>query len=174
MAEFIDHVIRSGGSGVGFARCYSEMRAESSYTAFRGEMVLTWVLFDYLQPWFETEVQDWQADRAINYGVSKKLCDAPAQGWESELFWRHPRMPSVDEGREQSALTQKIKNGDIDLDELFGPDFENWLTRYAAKMNAIREKFPEFAALEMKSGGQIQPQPDNGSDLETIPKGKTK
>jgi hypothetical protein len=165
MAEFIDHVIRSGGSGVGLARCYAEMRAESSYTAFRGEMVLTWVLFEYIQKWLENEAQDWTAQRAINFGIEHKLCDAPSPGWETELFWPHPKMPSVDEGKEQSALTQKIKNGDIDVDELFGPDFEAWLQRYAEKMNKIKEVAPWFAAFELKSGGQIKEEtPANGTD----------
>jgi len=168
MAEFIDHVVQAAGAGVGFARAYAQMKAESNYTAFRGEMVMTWVLFEYVQQWFECEVQDWTAYRAITWAIEHGKCKAPADGWQNQLFWRHPRMPYVDEGREQDALTKRIKNGDIDLDEIFGPDFDKRIDEIGRKMATIREKFPEFAALEMKSGGAAakhteQPERENAT-----------
>lgn len=172
MPEFIDHVVKAAGSSFGMARCYATMQADSSYTAFRGEMVLTWVMFVYFQNWFD-QIRAWAARRAIRFGLrTAAIKQAPAAGWEHRMKFPHPTMPQVDGTREQDALTKAIKNGKIDLTEIFGPDWKAQVDLLAEQLDYIREKIPSFSAFEQKSGGQApggeeDPDPnDPGRDLE--------
>jgi len=159
MPEFIAHVVESAGAGIGIARSYATLKAESSYTAFRGEMAMTWVLFRYLQRWFEDTVQDWVAQKAIEWAIANKLCKEPESGWQAQLYWRHPQMPGVDEAREQAAITAKFRNGLLRVEDLFGYNWEKEIDELARALEIIRAKFPEFAGLELKSGGIVPTEP---------------
>lgn len=130
-AEFADRIIQCSGSSLGMAKAYSKLEASKSYTAFRGEMVMTWVMFEYLQNWLERNVLDWQAIRAIRYGIAKGLCDAPAKNWEYRLSWSHPMMPQVDGVDEQEAITRAIRNGLADLTKYGGPNWKRTVDRLA-------------------------------------------
>jgi len=120
---------------------------------------MTWVLFRYLQRWFEDTVQDWVAQKAIEWAIANKLCKEPESGWQAQLYWRHPQMPGVDEAREQAAITAKFRNGLLRVEDLFGYDWENEISELARAMEVIRAKFPEFAGLELKSGGIVPTEP---------------
>lgn len=130
-ADFSDRVIASSGSALGLAKAYAKLEASASYTAFRGEMVMTWVMFEYLQTFFERYIQLWQAIRAIRYGIATGKCDAPAKGWEYTLSFQHPRTPQVDGVDEQEAITRAIRNGLADLSKYVGPDWKKTVDRIA-------------------------------------------
>lgn len=131
VTEFLDHAARLAGRAHGLNASYSLGRAEGSYTAFRGDMVMSWMVFRDNQKFLEAEFCDWVAvsvlERAIAAG---ELPDGPA-GWREKIRWTWPTMPAVDEAKEQQALTQKLKNGAASPQEIFGPGWRELLAQRA-------------------------------------------
>jgi hypothetical protein len=96
---------------MGFAAAYTKLRADSSYTAFRGDMILTWVTFEFWQKWLERYVCDWTARNAIAWGMRRRNMPfkAPPEGWERRLSWDWPTMPEVDQLDYENAIAQALK-----------------------------------------------------------------
>lgn len=150
---FIDAVVKSAGSAFGMARCYSTMEAQTSYTAFRGEMIMTWVMFSYWQKWLERYVQDWQAVRAIQWGVDTKLFPALPDGWQTALAWQHPRMPSVNPLVDQQTFLAALKNGATSLEHELGPGWRDIIDELSGELDVLRDAKIPHAIFETVSGG---------------------
>ena len=71
MPQFVDFLTGLIGGTHGLARVYSTMKAQTSYTAFRGEQVMTWPSFEEAQKDLEREVCDWAARLAIARAVKR-------------------------------------------------------------------------------------------------------
>lgn len=149
---FTEHIIKSAGSAVGMARCYSTMEAQTSYTAFRGEMVMTWVMFRYWQKWLERYVQDWQAVRAINFAISIKAIDPLPAGWSKYLAWQHPKMPSLNPLVDQNTFLAALKNGSTNLEQELGPNWKNTVQELITEVEFMREANLPHAMFETKAG----------------------
>src|SRR3990167_1165437 len=107
---------------MGLARAYSLMRADSSYTSFRGDMILSWASAFYpMQKWLERKYADWVAMRVLAWAIRKKEISDLAPGWEQTLSWQWPRMPAVNELEEEQGKAQAIKNGSTDYSSILGP-----------------------------------------------------
>jgi hypothetical protein len=141
---FHDHVLQSAGSGLGLARAYAQLKADSSYTAFRGEMLLSWSTFYMLQKWLERRAADWIAGKAIGWAIRKRLLVAPTAGWENRLSWSWPEMPQVDPEKETNANEAKLQNGLTDFSAILGP---NWRDTFKALGEQI--KFAEEQGLPL-------------------------
>jgi hypothetical protein len=124
MAGFIDAVHGYSGAAMGMARAYTNLRADSSYTSFRGDMIMTWVTFRWLQKHLERGICDWVAIRVLRWAQRKKKIATLPSGWERTLSWTWPRMPEVDELDAQQAIAWALKNGTVDWSYLLGPDWE--------------------------------------------------
>jgi capsid protein len=161
MNEFIAQVVQTAGTSLGMAKCYATLEASASYTAFRGEMVMTWVAFEFLQKWVERYIQDWTAIRAIRWAVQAGKCQAPAAGWESSISWTHPIMPAIDEAKEQDGLTKAMKNGQKDLTDLLGPNWKPKIDKLGEQLKYAREKGVPLSANETVAGAVI---PDGSAD----------
>jgi len=149
---FTEHIIKSAGSALGMARCYATMEAQTSYTAFRGEMVMTWVMFRYWQKWLERSVQDWQAVRAINFAVSiGELKPLPA-GWDRYLAWQHPKMPSLNPLVDQNTFLAALKNGSTNLEQELGPNWKSVVQELISEVEFMRESNLPHAMFETKAG----------------------
>jgi len=150
---FADHIVNSAGSAFGMARCYSTMQAQASYTAFRGEMIMTWVMFRYWQKWLERYMQDWQAVRAINWALDTgALKRRLPVGWETALAWQHPRMPSVNPLVDQQTFLAALKNGATSLEEELGPGWRDTVAELAEELEELRKKKIPHAIFETVSG----------------------
>lgn len=152
LAEFIEAVLGHAGASMGLARAYTILRADSSYTAFRGDMVLSWATFYMLQKWIERDYADWVAVRAIRWAIRKGFIPAMADGWERAISWSWPKMPNVDELKEESAIKQALKNGTTDFSKQLGPDWRKKLEAYAEQINAIRSLNLPLSVLETIGG----------------------
>lgn len=122
MAAYIEFLAGQVGGVKGLARVYSTMRAAQSYTAFRGEQVMTEPSFREARQDLEREVCDWAARhvirRALKLGLIKS---ALPEGWERMLAWNWPRMLEVSEKDAQTALKLKLENGTTSLTRELGP-----------------------------------------------------
>jgi capsid protein len=154
MPEFIEAVQCQAGAAFGLARAYSLLRADSSYTSFRGDMILSWAgAFYPMQKWLERDLADWVGVKALTWAMRKKLIPKLPQGWEQSLSWTWPTMPEVDELDAQNAIAMSLKNGTTDYSALLGPDWRKRLEGLSEQIEVIKQLGIPLSILEMKSGG---------------------
>jgi len=153
LAEFMEAILGHAGASVGLARAYTILRADSSYTAFRGDMILSWVTFYATQKWLERAYADWVARKVLGWAQRKQIIKALPKGWETRLSWTWPVMPHVDEAREAIAEAQSVKNGTTDYSELLGPNWKKRFSTLAEQLALARELKLPLSAFEQKSGG---------------------
>ena len=144
MPQYIEFLTGLVGGTRGLARVYATLKAQTSYTAFRGEQSMTKPSFEEAQKDLEREVCDWSArcviSRAVKLGIiTEKLPD----GWDRMLAWNWPTMPEIDEVKAQNALALKLKNGVTSLARELGP---GEVDKIIAERKAEKEKF-EAAGL---------------------------
>ena len=157
LMEFIGTVLGHAGASVGLASAYSLLKAQGSYTAFRGDMILSWVTFYAMQKWLERTYADWVARKVLTWAQRKKNIGKLPKGWERSLSWQWPTMPHVDEAREESATQNALKNATIDYAALLGPDWRNKLTAYGEQLDFARGKKLPLSVFETASGGELTP-----------------
>lgn len=170
MPQYIEFLTGLVGGTRGLARVYATLKAQTSYTAFRGEQSMTKPSFEEAQKDLEREVCDWSAkcviSRAVKLGIiTEKLPD----GWDRMLAWNWPTMPEIDEVKAQNALALKLKNGVTSLARELGP---GEVDKIIAERKAEKEKF-EAAGLvyQGEAVADVVPSPEDnpseGDDGET-------
>jgi capsid protein len=165
--DFFEFVQCSSGASHGFAKAYTKLSADSSYTAFRGDMILTWVTFKYLQKWIERRFCDWIVKKAVTWAIRKgKLTKPNDDLWEYRVSWQFPTMPHVDELKEENAITQALKNGDTDFAELLGPNWREKMKAYAEQIEYAKTLGLPLSVFETKSGGITEEQNKKGESEE--------
>ena len=153
MKEFLDYVMDSGGAAFGMAHAYTRLKADSSYTSFRGDMVLTWQSFYCDQKDAEHDFLDWCVIRAIRWAIRKGIITAEApDDWETKLSWTLPKMPHVDELKERKATEQALKNGETTFLQILGPDYEEKWTQFSEELEKARELLLPLGVFETKAG----------------------
>jgi hypothetical protein len=140
------------------------MRADSSYTSFRGDMIMTWVTFYWLQKWLERRAADWIARKALAWAVRRKQIAPLADQWERKLSWTWPRMPEVNQLDAENAVAAGLKNGTTDYSQLLGPDWRRRLEGLAEQIKTVRQLELPLRVLETASGGQVEPDPKKAED----------
>ena len=153
LPAFLETVLGYSGAALGMARAYTNLKAETSYTAFRGEMIMTWVTFYWLQKQLERNAADWIARKVLLWAQRKKHIGPLPDGWERSVSWKWPVMPSVDEARESVAQAQLLKNGSLDYSDILGPDWQTRFKALAAQFDFARELNLPLSVFEQKSGG---------------------
>lgn len=154
LAEFIEAVLGYAGASMGLARAYTILRADSSYTAFRGDMILTWAgAFYPMQKWLERTYADWVAVKVLIWAQRTKKIPALPAGWQQTLSWQWPTMPHVDEAREEAATENALRNGTTDFGELLGPGWRVKFSALAAQLDEARKLNLPLSVFTMKSGG---------------------
>jgi capsid protein len=149
----LEWVQRYAGASVGLFDCYSGGRVNKAYTAFRGEMVLTWVSVYNAVKWFEREVKDWIGVRVLRFAIANHIIDQLPDGWEECLKWVNPQMPDVSVADEQDGLTKRMKNGGTSLAEQFGPEWQSIIEQQGRENKIAAKNGVSLARNEMKSGG---------------------
>lgn len=152
-SQYYDHVVRSAGSAYGMAKAYALMQADSSYTAFRGELIMTWVTFAHWQKWCERNIRDWQAIRALNFAIKQGHIKPLPDGWEHTMSWTWPKMPSVNPLIDQQTFLAALKNGATTLADELGADWDEILEELSEELESARAKKLPLAMFETKSGG---------------------
>lgn len=164
MPEFVESVLCSAGAAFGMARAYALLRADTSYTSFRGDMIMTWEgAFYPMQKWHERAVADHVGRKALAWAQRKRVIDTLPVGWETKISWQWPRMPEVNQKDAEIAIAQSLKNGTTDYAELLGPDWQERLRNYAGQVDRIRELNLPLEVLELKRG-RVTEGSDNEQD----------
>ena len=166
---FYKTVNQSAGAGIGLGKCYSSMEVDSSYTAFRGEMVMSWRMFRDLQKWLERHFLDWLAGKVFGYAERRMLlppCSDPF--WRHKISWSFPSMPSVDPDKEASAHEKNLRNGLEDYSEILGPQ---WRTKFAAlseQLDTARKSKIPLSVLSTVAGAVIEDKATEGDTDDTV------
>ena len=158
---YVEHVTGVIGATRGLARVYSTLKAQTSYTAFRGEQAMSEQSFREARKELERTVCDPIARlviaRAVRLG---RIRSQLPEGWEEMLAWSWPKMIEVNEKDAQAALKAKIENGVTSLTRELGP---GEMERILAERRREKELFDEagliYPGTETASGQIV----DNGS-----------
>jgi len=164
IATFIESVLCYAGASLGLAKAYSLLRADSSYTAFRGDMIMSWQSAFYpMQKWLERCYCDWVAVKVLTWAQNKRIISKLPAGWEKTISWKFPIMPHVDEAREAQAITEALKTGTIDYSEIMGPDWQKKFEALSKQLEKAKELGLPLNIFETKSGGVMSIGGDNNA-----------
>ena len=140
-------------ASLGLAGGYAEMRVTNSYTAHRGESLLTWSSIYDRQKHLERTLLDWLAVRVIEYGMEHGFVPAAApDGWRTLISWDLPTMPPIDEKTSIDAQSAALKSGLTTYRDLLGSDWEDHMRELAAELKLARELELPISPLETVSG----------------------
>ena len=152
--QFLEQTICQAGASRGLGKTYSTLTPAGSYTAFRGDMLLTWAMFTWEQKFLERRFLDWVGRKAIEWAVEKGMLQVSLdEFWYTNIAWEWPTMPDIDPVKAQQAIALALKNGTIDFSKLLGPNWEEKLQQFADQLQYIKSLEIPLSVFEMKSGG---------------------
>ena len=159
---YVEHVTGVIGATRGLARVYATLKAQTSYTAFRGEQAMSEQSFREARKEMERTVCDPIARLVIARAVRQGLIEAELpEHWEEMLAWTWPKMIEVNEKDAQSALKMKLENGITSLTRELGP---GEMERILAERKREKQLFDDAGLIypgTVTAAGQIV---DEGGD----------
>ena len=145
LIAYVEHVTGVIGATRGLARVYSTLKAQTSYTAFRGEQAMSEQSFRESRKDLERTVCDPLARlviaRAVRLGL---ITEELPEHWEEMLAWTWPKMLEVNEKDAQGALKMKLENGVTSLTRELGP---GEMERILAERRREKELFDEAGLI---------------------------
>lgn len=134
-------MLQGGAAAVhGLARVYSGLKAETSYTAFRGEQTISWSSIEEAHKDLERGPCDWVGVKVLRWAIATgRLAEGP-EGWETALSWSWPRMKEVNELDAQNAVAAKLQNCLGTYRALLGPNWKAILEQVATEVKWFSEK----------------------------------
>jgi capsid protein len=161
MLAFIQSLMGQAGSSRGLAKCYTNLEASTSYTAFRGEQIMTWPTFEDDQKWIERQVCDWISKKVLTWALRKGVVSSLADGWERCISWTWPQMREVDNLKAETAVRMKLKNGTTDWSKLLGPNWKEILTKFGEQVKFIKDQGLPLSVFETVAGAIIEDDNDD-------------
>lgn len=157
MPEFIRWLAGRSAAPFGLGSVYATLKADASYTAFRGEQVMSQPAFEEAQKFLEG-ICDWVIYRWAKWSVRKGiLADADLPGdWLHTVAWQWPRMREVNQVDEQNAVSMKLKNGTGSYLDIYGADWKDKLAQIAEEIKFCQSVGLPHPALQTVSGGVIE------------------
>ncbi|MBO7687212.1 MAG: phage portal protein [Kiritimatiellae bacterium] len=162
---YVEHVTGVIGATRGLARVYATLKAQTSYTAFRGEQAISEQSFRESRKDMERNVCDPIARlviaRAVRLGIIKASLP---EHWGEMLAWNWPKMIEVNEKDAQSALKLKLENGVTSLTRELGP---GEMERILDERKREKELFDEAGLIypgTVTASGQIVGEEDDGGE----------
>lgn len=154
MNEFIRLVECRGGWALGLCACFVTGKVDSSYTGFRGEMLMSWPTFQKWQKLLE-RFCDWVIVRWFAWMEAQGRVPASLavpEDWADRVTWFWPAMKEVNPVDMQNAWTAGLKNGTMLLAEINGPDWKEKARRHAEEVALYRSLGLVHPADETASG----------------------
>lgn len=142
-------------ASMGLSRGYSELAVTNSYTAHRGESLMTWESIYERQRHLAHSLLDWLADKVITRGIELGAVPPPpesARAWRTQVSWELPTMPAIDEQRSVDAQVTALKAGLVNYRDLLGSDWKEKLAEYGREVAEIRSLDLPLSVLETVSG----------------------
>lgn len=168
MQEFYRARNADAAAALGLAGGYAEMRVTNSYTAHRGETLLTWSAIRDRQKMLERTLLDWLAEKVIAHGIRIGAVPLPpAEPWQNLVSWDLPEMPAIDERLAVEANAAALKSGQLTYRELLGSEWEEKFAQHAKELALARSLGLPLAELETVSGApaaEPKDNPDNTTD----------
>jgi len=162
LIQFVEWLNGGAAAVHGLARVYSGLKAETSYTAFRGEQTISWASIEEFQKELERGPVDFLGVRAIRWGIATGRLSEGPENWERFLSWQWPVMREVNEADAQTAVTQKLKNFVTTYRQLLGPNWKATLTQVSDEVKWFNEQDLVHPSQQTVSG-QVVTQPSQGN-----------
>lgn len=156
MPEFIRWLAGRSAAPYGLGSVYATLKADASYTAFRGEQVMSQPAFEDAQKFLEG-ICDWVLSRWSVWATRKGIIsadDLPAN-FARSVSWQWPKMREVNQVDEQNAIALKLRNGTGNYMEIYGADWREKLLQNAEEIKFCRENGIPHPALTTVSGAMI-------------------
>lgn len=157
-------------AALGLARSNAEMSVQSSYTAFRGESIMTWRKIKNRQKKLERALLDWLAEKVISRGIEIGELPAPpesARAWRTLISWGMPQMEPIDEQRAVDANATALKAGLKTYREILGSEWDEKLMELAREVELIKQYHIPVSILETVSGAPAGSDYKDNPDLPT-------
>lgn len=152
VTDFLTYATQLAGRAHGLNSSYAIGKADGSYSAARMDLVMSWVVLRDNQQFLEDAFADWVAVRVIERAVARGELPPPPQDWAARIHWTWPTMPSIDEQKEQTALTQRLRNGVASPQSVIGPGWRDLIDQRAEFDAYCREKGVTLAFQEITPG----------------------
>ena len=169
---FVKWLAARAGFAVGMGRVYSTGEAVASYTAFRGEQVMTWPMFEQWQKNLERGVCDWVLAKWSGWAVRHGKIDASMlpEGWQGRVAWTWPQMREVDAKATAEAKKVMLENGLLTFAEIYPGDPDEFKERLKRDLDMCAELGIVHPINRSASGGTLagagEPSPGTESDKE--------
>ena len=166
---YVEHVTGVIGATRGLARVYATLKAQTSYTAFRGEQAMSEQSFRESRKDLERKVCDPIARlviaRAVRMGL---IAEELPEHWEEMVAWTWPKMIEVNEKDAQGALKMKLENGVTSLTRELGP---GEMERILAERKREKQLFDDAGLIypgTVTDSGQIVGEEETDDDETSI------
>lgn len=157
---FVKWLAARAGFAVGMGRVYSTGEAVASYTAFRGEQVMTWPMFEDWQKKLERGVCDWLIRRWASWAERRGEIAALPEGWEESVTWSWPQMREVDAKASAEARKLQLENGLITYEDLYPGDPDGFVEKLQRDVDRFKRIGLVHPFERNVSGGVISPAGD--------------
>lgn len=154
---FGEHMQINAGAAMGLGRSRATGKADSSYTAYRGEELMTWETFRVEQKRLERRAVDFCVYKAITWAVENRELDRPTDAdWFKKVSVAWPKMVEVDPIKSAMAERMFLKNGTLDFSKILGPNWKEILGGLSDQLTFIREKDLPLSMFETVSGAEVK------------------
>lgn len=153
--EFFRSRNADAAAALGITRGYAEMAVTNSYTAHRGESLLTWAAIYDRQRNLERQLLDWLAVRVIERAIERgELVSASSDAldWRDRITWSLPTMPAINEKASVEAQAASLKAGLATYKDILGSEWDETFDELAREVERIRELGLPVSILETVSG----------------------
>jgi len=163
--SYIDWLLRTAGGAHGLTSIYSTLKAEASYTAFRGEQSMAMPTFEEAQKELERGPLTFIAVKAIQWGIDTGLLPKnPPKGWQHALAWDWPTQREVNEVDAQRALALKYQNKDITMLDRWGPGYKKIIKQLDKEAKLFGETESKLVhPSQLTANGMPQATPGGGN-----------
>lgn len=150
--EFIKTLEGACATVFGFGLTYVTLDPNTSFSAFRGAMVLARLSFEKLQKKLERDFLDWLAVRFFEWSGL-----AGGDSVDGHLFWSWPAMREIDEGSFQTALEKKFTNFEASLQSRHGTNWKSIVDQIEEEAKYCEDRGILHPCMRTVSGGQVAP-----------------
>lgn len=153
------------GASMGLGRARSTGKAEASYTAYRGEELMTWEAFECEQKRLERRVMDFLIYKAITWGLAKgKLAKPLPSNWHEKTSVSWATMKEVDDLKSAMAQRMRLKNGVTTLSQEIGPNWKAIILQLAEECKFLRDNEIPASIFETVAGAAAPSEGDKNAD----------
>lgn len=155
MPEFIRWLAGRAAAPYGLGSVYATLKADQSYTAFRGEQVMSWPAFEEAQKFLE-HICDWILARWAVWADRRGILPGKLDdGWNRQVSWMWPKMREVNQVDEQNAIRLRLQNGTGTYSDILGPDWREILAKQAEEHQILERLGLPHPRFETASGAVI-------------------